>query len=268
MKHGKQVCKILKEIRQQIAEKNDIELFISECHFQGECKGTCPKCEAEVRYLEQELNQRRQLGKAVAVAGISMGMAGAFASCGIFTQKNMQTSESVVSVDMLEIPDSLANRIKPPLIEDSIDRKNLSDDSVIIMGFMIENKRIIENKRLTDETDENAIYQFVEVSPEFPGGEEELRRFIKENFVYPKDAKENGIEGTVYVGFVVEKDGNLSNINVERGINKDCDEEALRITKMMPKWKPGRQGGKNTDMKFTIPVKFQLPKNETRKKSL
>jgi len=76
MTHSKKVCKILKEIRQQIADKNDIALIISECHFQGECKGTCPKCEVEVRFLENELNKRRQLGKAVAIAGISLGMMG------------------------------------------------------------------------------------------------------------------------------------------------------------------------------------------------
>ena len=78
---GKKTCKILKEIRQQIADRNDIEYITSECHFQGECKGTCPKCEAELQYLENELSKRRQLGKAVAVAGISLGLLGTFPSC-------------------------------------------------------------------------------------------------------------------------------------------------------------------------------------------
>jgi len=81
MTHGKRTRKILKEIRQQIAEKNDIELVTSECHFQGECQGTCPKCEEEVRYLENELQKRKQLGKAVAVAGISLGIVGTFSDC-------------------------------------------------------------------------------------------------------------------------------------------------------------------------------------------
>lgn len=68
---GKNKCKILKEIRKQIAADNDIEFVTSECKHQGECRGTCPKCEAEVRYLENELAKRQQLGKAVAVAGIA-----------------------------------------------------------------------------------------------------------------------------------------------------------------------------------------------------
>lgn len=72
--NGKSKCKLLKEIRRQIAAENDIEFVTSECKFQGNCSGTCPKCEAEVRYLEQQLLKRRQAGKAVAVAGIAAAL--------------------------------------------------------------------------------------------------------------------------------------------------------------------------------------------------
>ena len=96
MTRGKRTCKILKEIRQQIADKNDIEYITSECHFQGECKGTCPKCESEVRYLENELNKRRQLGKVVTVAGISLGIAGAFSACHAPNKDNTINTESEV----------------------------------------------------------------------------------------------------------------------------------------------------------------------------
>lgn len=74
MSKGKQTCKILKDIRRQIAEANDIEYITSECQYKGDCAGTCPKCEAEVRYLEQQLESRRTAGKAVALAGISAGI--------------------------------------------------------------------------------------------------------------------------------------------------------------------------------------------------
>ena len=77
MAKGKQTCKILKEIRKQIAAENDIKLVIEECTYQGDCKGTCPKCEAEVRYLERELEKRQRLGKAAMVAGLSVGLLGA-----------------------------------------------------------------------------------------------------------------------------------------------------------------------------------------------
>ena len=78
---GKEKCKALKEIRKQIAEKNDIEYVVSECTFQGECKGTCPKCEAELRYLERELAVKQGLGKAVAVVGISASVCTSLTAC-------------------------------------------------------------------------------------------------------------------------------------------------------------------------------------------
>jgi len=88
MTRGKETCKILKEIRQQIADKNEIEYVTSECNFQGECDGTCPKCESELQYIERELHKRKQLGKVATVAGIatvSFGVAVAaattFSSC-------------------------------------------------------------------------------------------------------------------------------------------------------------------------------------------
>ena len=77
MARGKQTCKILKEIRKQIAAENDIEFVTSECTHKGDCRGTCPKCEAEVRYLERELEKRQRLGKAAVVAGLSVGLLGA-----------------------------------------------------------------------------------------------------------------------------------------------------------------------------------------------
>ena len=75
MKRGKRICNTLKEVRMQVAKANDITYAPTECHHEGDCAGTCPKCEAEVRWLEQQLQLRRQLGKAVAVVGVSMGLA-------------------------------------------------------------------------------------------------------------------------------------------------------------------------------------------------
>ncbi len=79
--NGKSKCKILKDIRRQIAQENDIAYVTSECKFQGNCSGTCPKCEAEVRYLEEELRKRQQLGKNVAVAGIAAALVIASSGC-------------------------------------------------------------------------------------------------------------------------------------------------------------------------------------------
>ena len=78
---GKSKCKILKDIRKQIAKENDIEFITSECKYQGDCLGTCPKCEAEVRYLEEELKKRKQAGKRIAVAGIAAAFTITASSC-------------------------------------------------------------------------------------------------------------------------------------------------------------------------------------------
>lgn len=78
---GKEKCKALKEIRRQIAEQNDIKYVVSECKHQGECRGTCPKCESELRYLERELAVRQSLGKAVAIAGITVGVCTTLTAC-------------------------------------------------------------------------------------------------------------------------------------------------------------------------------------------
>ena len=79
--NGKDKCKALKEIRKEIAKNNNIEYIVEECKHKGECKGTCPKCEAEVRYLEKELAKRRTLGQRVAVAGVAAGLAASFSAC-------------------------------------------------------------------------------------------------------------------------------------------------------------------------------------------
>jgi len=100
--HGKEKCKILKEIRRQIAKKNDIEYITSECKHQGNCKGTCPKCESEVRYLEKELEKRRLAGKRIVLAGISAALVTVTASCELpsFGHNSAEGDLSVVSTDI------------------------------------------------------------------------------------------------------------------------------------------------------------------------
>ena len=78
---GKKKCRLLREIRQRIADENDIPLVTEECRYRGDCKGTCPKCESELRYLEQQLEQRRALGKKVTVSALALGMAASIGGC-------------------------------------------------------------------------------------------------------------------------------------------------------------------------------------------
>lgn len=102
------------------------------------------------------------------------------------------------------------------------------------------------------------IFTIVEQMPEFPGGEEKLFEYLQKNIKYPALAKENGITGTVYVTFVVKGDGKIDDVKKLRGIGGGCDEEALRVVKNMPPWKPGRQNGKNVMVQYNLPIRFTL----------
>lgn len=99
---------------------------------------------------------------------------------------------------------------------------------------------------------------FAEIMPEFPGGEAALRRYLANTLQYPRIAIENRIQGTVFVSFVVERDGSISEIRVLRGIGGGCDEEAIRAIQNMPRWKPGRQGAHPVRVRYNLPVAFRL----------
>ena len=110
-----------------------------------------------------------------------------------------------------------------------------------------------------DETyKQDEILTVVEKMPEFPGGEKEMYKFILKNLRYPEIARENNIQGMVFVSFVVSKEGSLRDIKVLRGIGFGCDEEAMRVILRMPKWEPGTQRGKPVDVRYTLPFNFKL----------
>ena len=104
----------------------------------------------------------------------------------------------------------------------------------------------------------NEVFQIVEEAPEFPGGEKAMFAFINKNIRYPEIARENGIEGKVYIRFIVSKDGSIRDVKVLRGIGSGCDEEAMRVVKRMPNWKPGKQRGKAVSVMFNLPFSFKL----------
>lgn len=109
-----------------------------------------------------------------------------------------------------------------------------------------------------EEVEEAEIFTVVESMPEFPGGQTSLFQYLQKNIEYPEIAKESGIQGRVFVTFVVEKDGSVTDVRVLRGIGGGCDEEAVRVVKSMPKWNPGKQRGKPVRVQFNLPVKFTL----------
>ena len=107
-------------------------------------------------------------------------------------------------------------------------------------------------------SDQNDIFVFVEQMPEFPGGDDALNRFLTSNIHYPKSALKNNISGTVYVNFIISADGTIQNVKVTKGVHKTLDEEAIRVVKKMPKWKPGKQAGQNVSVYFDVPIHFEI----------
>lgn len=110
--------------------------------------------------------------------------------------------------------------------------------------------------------DGDTIYNVAETMPQFPGGPNALMKYLSENTKYPESAKANKIEGRVFVSFVIEKDGSITNAEVMRGIDKECDAEAVRVVSSMPKWQAGTQNGEAVRCRFTAPFIFKLNENE------
>ncbi len=111
---------------------------------------------------------------------------------------------------------------------------------------------------IEDEEVEETIYVVVEEEPDFPGGMEALLKYLQDNIQYPQLAKENNITGKVFVTFVVEKDGRVTQVKLLRDIGGGCGNEAMRVVKAMPKWKPGKQQGRPVRTQFNLPVVFNL----------
>lgn len=109
--------------------------------------------------------------------------------------------------------------------------------------------------------DNEYVHSFVSMEnpPLYPGGIDKFYKFLDDNIKYPKEAKENHIQGKVFVSFIVEKDGSLTNIKIDRKLGYGTDEEAVKVLKLSKRWNPGTQYGKKVRVKYNIPVKFSLP---------
>ena len=132
----------------------------------------------------------------------------------------------------------------------------------IVINAEVEQNEVIEEYVAPEVVEEvvveEEIFQIVEEMPSFPGGEAKLNDYIAKNVKYPQIARETGIQGHVFVGFVIEPDGSISNVRLLRGIGGGCDEEAIRVVKSFPKWKPGKQRGKAVRVSYQLPVFFKL----------
>ena len=272
MAKGKKTCKILKEIRRQIAEANDIEYAVEECQYKGDCLGTCPKCEAEVRYLEQQLHQRQLIGKAVVLAGVSVGMF-TLSSCDskdktreielaalkeIKKEAKVERTPYNTTTGMVDPEGSVIGgkrRVKftPPVIKGDVEvlpetpkKSNLSKKGNVVEA---------ENDSCNNyRQDENGVYDSVEEMPTYPGGMSALLTFVNKNFKCPKEVEELGIQGRIVCTMVINEDGSISDIKVVRSVHPLYDAEFVRVIEAMPKWNPGKHNGKPVKVKYTIPM--------------
>ena len=266
MTRGKTICGVLKTIRKQLADANEIKYEPRECHHQGECRGTCPACEAEVRYIERQLDIRRQLGKAVAIVGISAGLS-ALSGCGVkakkvenVSEKESKLTEGKVMVEPVKTVDSVvvkrtapfkAPATKPEKKDSAVCKK---EEEVLVFGSVGE----IQPEVRTPDPESTEAYDVVQQMPLFPGGDKKLMEYLAENTHYPKECEESCIQGRVIVTLVIEKDGSISNVKVVRSLDPLMDAEAVRVVSSMPKWYPGKQNGIAIRVKYTLPVSFRL----------
>ncbi len=180
--------------------------------------------------------------------------------------ESLLNREVVLDEEMVEITKQEEQKPQPveqpqqttqlEIVEDDVETEDLNINAEVEQNEVIE--EYVAPEVVEEEVVEQEIFQIVEEMPAFPGGEAKLMEFVGKNIKYPQIARETGIQGRVFIGFVVEPDGSVSNVKLLRGIGGGCDEEAMRVVKSMPKWKPGKQRGKAVRVSYQIPVFFKL----------
>ena len=249
MTRGKQTCKILKEIRRQIAEANGIEFATSECRYKGDCLGTCPKCEAEVRYLEQQLHARSLAGKAVALAGISAGSI--LMSCGSSASSNSShPDETLQGEPLCQITSS--DTLKKEYIDIDSLIENTPFRADIIVGKVPDETR--------ETLDEEKIYDVTDTPPQFPGGQIAMMKFLCANLKYPEDMAqgEMAFQGKVIVKFYVDTLGQVCAPEIVNGSDSPLDKEALRVVRLFPNFVPASHEGKKVRAWIRLPISFKF----------
>ncbi len=270
MRRGKDICKQLKAVRKRIAEENGISLELpwrggdgeracigDECNYDGPCRGTCPRCEAEVRYLEQRLTDHLRRGRVATVAGLSLGLAACGGQSTEHSSPLLTTDDSLRPVeipasDSIDYPESTLAGLMP-LDENPIEESPEEPPQL---------PSVIITDDDDDELTEGGIFVIVEEEASFPGGEDSLQAFIQKNLTYPEEARLSNITGTVYATFMVKKDGSIANPRILQDIGGGCGDEVLRLLESMPRWKPARQRAKIVEAWYTLPFHFSLDKGK------
>lgn len=191
-----------------------------------------------------------------------------------FEWKKADKAESgFEQMQVIDIPEELVEitrqeQPEPPKPEPQTTILEIVDDNVEVQNELDISAEDDQSKEVAEfiapvvveevQVVEAEIFTIVEEQPEFPGGEAALMEYLGKNISYPQLARESNIQGTVYVKFVVEPNGSISNVSILRGIGGGCDEEAIRVVKNMPSWKAGKQRGKAVRVQFNLPIRFIL----------
>jgi periplasmic protein TonB len=179
-------------------------------------------------------------------------------------QRALNEVEELATITQQNTPPPPPPPPAPSMVLNIVENTAEIDDDISIDAEADENTQVEEYKapvmKQADEevVEEQEIFMVVENAPAFPGGDVARMKFLQDNIKYPQMARESGIQGTVYVTFVVERNGNVTDVKILRGIGGGCDEEAVRVVQNMPKWEPGKQRGKPVRVQFNMPIKFTL----------
>lgn len=159
-----------------------------------------------------------------------------------------QPPVKLVEVPFFELVDNNSDILENPDLFDT----EATDEMDINFDKLVFNSKEDKNEKVDE------IFVFVEEMPEFPGGDLALRKYLTNAVKYPVIAQENGIQGKVYVSFIIDESGYITNIELMRGIDSSLDNEALRVVRTLPKWKPGKQAGKAVKVRYSVPIHFEL----------
>ena len=229
MYKGKSTCETLKSIRKQIADANEIPYEPVVCTHKGDCMGTCPACESEMRYIENQLNIRKMAGKAVKIVGLATVMT--LAAC-----NSISTTDSYNP--KLEVGDEMEGEI--------VDRRRIEVENLPEKPFVpVEDTVYAEGEDLFDEI----------VHAECPY---DIVDFLINNLNYPiaRLKSDTRVEIPVVVIFNVDEDGSISNVRVKDPVHPDLDKEAIRVVQKMEKWTPAMSNGRLVRSKFHVTIMF------------
>ncbi len=210
--------------------------------------------------LETRRSVFRQMGLLFALGFLFIAFE--YASTDVVYSSFEPTHEIVVEPDQVPVTKAEQPKLPPPpifihqilVINDDVP---VPDDEIIIDLSEVPDITIFETSE-PDEVDTDEVFVVADKMPEFPGGTLALMKFLRKNVHYPSLSQELGIQGRVYVQFVVNKRGEIVDVKIMKGVDAQLDEEALRVVKSMPAWTPGEQSGKAVNVSFQLPINFKL----------